>query len=108
MDMYEREDQYVIKAHVPGVKVDDIEINVDRGLLLTIKAHIDGEAASEEAKNYKWLLNELGSGDLARSLSMPTMVDVNKIEASVENGVLTITLPKAEEAKPKQIKILPK
>ncbi len=108
MDMYERGEDYVIKAHLPGVNVEDIDINVDRGVLLTIKARIHGEIEKEEAKDYKWLLNELGSGEVARTLNMPTMVDVNKIEASVENGVLTVVLPKAEEAKPRQIKIQPK
>ena len=108
IDLYERNGDYVMKAYVPGVKVEDIEIHVDRGTLLTIKARVGGKAEQEEAKKYKWLVSELDYGDHSRSVTLPTMVDVNRIEATAENGVLTIILPKAEEAKPKQIKITTK
>jgi HSP20 family protein len=108
LDLYEREGDYLMKAYLPGVKVEDIEINVDRGTVLTVKAHIGSDLEREEASSYRWLVNELGSGDVARSLTLPTMVDVNRIEATAENGVLTVALPKAEEAKPKRIKITTK
>lgn len=105
MDVYERDGDYVIKAYVPGVSIDHIEISIDRGSLLTIKAHVGTDIEKEEAKKYNWLINELMPGDVSRTLTMPTMVEVGKIEANVDNGVLTLVLPKAEEAKPRQIKI---
>lgn len=108
IDLYERDNDYLLKAYVPGAKVEDIDINVDRGTVVTVKAHILGDAEKEEAKHCRWLVNELGYGDVARSVTLPTMIDINSIEAAVENGVLSITLPKAEEAKPKQIKITPR
>jgi len=65
IDLYERDGDYVMKAYVPGVKVEDIEIHVDRGTLLTIKARVGGKAEQEEAKKYEWLVSEL---DWRRSL----------------------------------------
>jgi len=108
IDLYEREGDYVLKAYVPGVKVDDIDVNVNRGNVLSVKARISSDLEKEEAKDYRRLVNELGSGDVARSITLPMTVDVNKIEATVQNGVLTLVLPKADEAKPKRIKITAK
>jgi len=104
IDLYERNGDYIIKAYLPGVKAEDVDINADQGTL-TIQAHVPGEAEREEAKNYKWLVNELGYGDVARTVTLPSVIDAGKIDATVENGILTVTVPKAEEAKPKKIKV---
>jgi len=106
IELCEREADYLLRAYVPGARVEDIDINVDRGTTLTVKASIPGHG--DEAADHKWIVAELGYGEVARSITLPTTVDVNKIDASVENGVLTIVLPKAEEAKPRQIKITAK
>jgi len=104
IDLYERDSDYIIKAYLPGVSAEDVGINADQGTL-TIKAHIPSEAEREEAKNYRWLVNELGYGDVVRTVILPSMIDASKIDAAVENGILTVTVPKAEEAKPKKITV---
>lgn len=104
VDLYEKDDNYVLRAYVPGVKAEDVEINADRNTI-SIRAHVPSEAEKEEAKNYQWLLHELGHGDVARTVELPVPIDANKIEANVEGGVLMLVMPKAEEAKPKQIKV---
>jgi len=104
IDLYDRNGDYIIKAYLPGVRAEDVEINADQGTL-TIQAHIPGEAEREEAKNYRWLVNELGYGDVVRTVTLPSMIDAGKIDATVENGILTVTVPKAEEAKPKKITV---
>ena len=104
IDLYERENDYVIRAYVPGAKADDVEINADQGTLI-IKARIPGERDTDEAKSYKWLISELVRGDVARAIAHPARIDMAKIEAGCENGILTVTVPKAEEVKPKKITV---
>lgn len=104
IDLYEREGDYILKAYLPGVKAEDVDIDADRGTI-TIKAHIPGEAEQEEARNYNWLVNELGYGDVIRTIALPAVIDAGKIEASVQDGILTVSIPKAEEAKPKKIAV---
>lgn len=102
VDVYEKDGDYVIKAHVPGVKAEGVEISAERDTV-SLKVHIPGGAEQEEAKSWKWLASELGYGDLVRVLTLPVPIDAAKIDAQVENGVLTLVVPKAEEAKPKKI-----
>ena len=102
VDVYEKDSDYVVKAYVPGVKADEVEISAERETV-SIKAHVPGEVENEEAKAYKWFAAELGYGDVVRVLTLPAPIDASKIEAQVENGVLTVMVPKAEEAKPKRI-----
>lgn len=104
LDVYEKDNAYIIRAYLPGSKAEDVDIDVDN-TTMTIKAHIPSELEQEEAKGYKWLLGELGYGDVGRSITMPSQINAGKIEAVVENGVLTLTVPKAEEAKPKKIAV---
>jgi HSP20 family protein len=102
VDVYEKDSEYVIKAYVPGVKAEDVEIAAERETV-TLKVHLPGEVEKEEAKSYKWLAAELGYGDVVRMLTLPVPINAAKIEALVENGVLMVVVPKAEEAKPKKI-----
>jgi HSP20 family protein len=102
VDVYEKDSDYVIKAYVPGVKAEDVQIGVERETV-SIKVHVPGEVEKEEAKSYRWLAAELGYGDVVRMLSLPAPINAAQIEAQVENGVLTVVVPKAEEAKPKKI-----
>ena len=101
VDVKETPDQIVVKAEVPGMDAKDINISVT-GDVLTIK----GEKKSErEEKEENYHLVERSYGSFSRSLAMPAAVDMEKIEAKYDKGVLTITCPKKEEVKPKAIEI---
>lgn len=101
VDMYETDDEITVKAILPGVKPQDLEINVT-GDVLNIRGETKEE---EEVKDRNYLRRECRYGSFCRSIALPTAVVADKAEASFENGVLTLTLPKAEEVKPKTIKI---
>jgi HSP20 family protein len=101
LDMFQTDSEVVVKAELPGVKPEEVDVSVVEDVL-TIK----GEHWEEkEEKETSYLRRELSYGSFARSVRLPTSVDSNKAEAVFENGVLTLTLPKAEEVKPKQIKV---
>jgi HSP20 family protein len=101
LDVSETEDEFVIKASVPGVKPEDVQLTV-QGDAVTIS----GESRSEEEKNgERWHLRERRHGVFQRSLTLGTPVEADKAQAYYEHGVLTLTLPKAEGARPRQIKI---
>jgi HSP20 family protein len=101
LDVSETENDFVIKASVPGVKPEDVQITV-QGDTLTIR----GQSKSEEEKKGEcWHLRERRFGAFQRSLTLGAPVIADKAQAHYEHGVLTLTLPKAEEAKPRQIKI---
>jgi len=101
VDMYETDDEVVVKTGIPGVKAEDIDISVTDDLL-TIQGETEAEDKLEEA-NY--VRQERHYGAFARHLSLPSTVVAERATAEFEDGVLTLTLPKAEEAKPKTIKI---
>jgi HSP20 family protein len=101
VDVKETADQIVVKAEVPGMDAKDINISVT-GDVLTIKGEKKSEREETE-ENYH--LVERSYGSFSRSLAMPAAVDLDKIEAKYDKGVLTITCPKKEEVKPKAIEI---
>ncbi len=101
IDMYQTDDEVVVKAALPGMKADDVQINVT-GDLLTIKGEMKEKNETKE-KNYH--VREQHWGAFERSLALPTAVVSDKAKAEFEDGVLTITLPKAEEVKPKMITV---
>ena len=101
LDVTENESEFVVKASLPGVKPEDVQITV-HGDTLTIR----GESkAEEEKKGEHWHLRERRFGTFQRSVSLSTPVNADKAEAQYDNGVLTLTLPKSEAARPRQIKI---
>jgi HSP20 family protein len=101
LDVSENENEFVIKASLPGVRPEDVQITV-HGDTLTIQ----GESkAEEEKKGERWHLRERRFGSFQRSLSLATPVNSDRAQASFEHGVLTLVLPKSEQAKPRQIKI---
>lgn len=104
VDMFQRGSEYVITAYLPGVKAEGVEISAERDIV-TLKAHIPGDIETEESKGYRWMVGELGYGDVVRTLAMPGPINAGKIEASVENGVLRVVIPQAEEAKPRKIEV---
>jgi HSP20 family protein len=101
VDMYQTDDEVVIKAALPGFTADDVQINVT-GDVLTIR----GEVKHEEEKNEKaWHIREQRWGSFERSVALPTAVVSDRAVADFENGILTIKFPKAEEVKPKTITV---
>ena len=101
IDVEENEDSYVIKASVPGCAPEDIKIEVEEGVL-TIRAEHSGE---NEQEREGWYLRERFAGTVERKLRLGKEVNTEAIEAELEHGVLTLTLAKAEEAKPKLIEV---
>ena len=101
LDVEENADTYIVRANLPGVKLDDISVNIHEDVL-TISAET---AAENRDENSKVLIRERRFGVFSRSLRFPTIVDGDAVEASFENGVLSITLPKADHVKPRQIPV---
>lgn len=101
LDLAEEDDAYVVKASIPGVKPEEVEITLTDHTL-TIK----GEAKEDkEVKEENYHLRERRYGSFVRTMTLPVTVDSEKVEASHENGVLTLRLPKSEVAKPKKITV---
>ncbi|MBI2858737.1 MAG: Hsp20/alpha crystallin family protein [Chloroflexi bacterium] len=103
MDMYQTDDDVVVKASLPGVKPEEVEISV-MGNTLTIKGEHQEE---KEEKDKDYIRRERSYGAFSRSMVIPVAIQADKAAADFKDGVLTLTLPKAEEIKPKQIKISP-
>lgn len=101
VDMYETDDDVVVKTALPGIDPDDVEISVT-GDSLTIKGETKAE---EEVEKGNYVCRERRFGAYSRSLTLPVSVKAEKAEAEYENGVLTLRLPKVEEAKPKAIQV---
>jgi HSP20 family protein len=101
VDMYQTDDEVVVKAALPGFKADEVQINIT-GDVLTLR----GETRHEEEKKEKaWHIREQRWGSFERSVALPTAVVSDRADADFENGILTIKLPKAEEVKPKTITV---
>jgi HSP20 family protein len=101
VDVYEDKDNLLIKAELPGLKKEDIDISLQDGYL-----SLSGERKQEEKREDSGVYrSERWVGRFHRSISLPCRVNAEKITATYNEGVLTVTLPKAEEAKPKQIPI---
>ena len=100
MDLYQTNDDIVAMVELPGMRKEDIEISLHDGMLT-----ISGERKDENAEGEKAARTERFVGKFRRSISLPTRVDSNKVNATYRDGILTVTLPKAEEAKPKQIQV---
>ena len=100
MDLCKIEDHYVLTADLPGVDPGSVDLNVDNGTL-TISAH--RTARSDES--VQWLTTERFFGKFRRQLSLGEGIDAAKISATYENGVLTVTIPLSEKAKPRKIDV---
>jgi len=103
LDLYETDDAVVVRATLPGVKPEDVDITIT-GETLTVRGESKRE---EEEKKRNYYRQESWFGSFVRSIALPTQVEADKAEAVFENGVLKLTIPKAEEAKPKTIKVKP-
>ena len=101
VDMYDKKDEIVVKAEIPGVPKENVKISLSDNTL-TIKGEMKKE---EEVKEEDYYYAERSYGSFARALSLPAKVKADKIKANFKDGILEIHLPKSEEAKPKEIKI---
>jgi HSP20 family protein len=101
MNMTEDADNYYVRAELPGIKAGDLDISVTGDAL-----SISGERKiPAEDKNARYHRREIEAGKFSRILSLPSQVDTGKVEARCADGILTVVLPKAEAAKPKQITV---
>ncbi len=101
VDIYETEThEVVIKAELPDVKKEDIGVSVENNVLT-----LTGERKPEQSKREQFQRVERRFGNFSRSFTLPTSVDAGQIAASYKDGVLTIRLPRREEAKPRQITV---
>lgn len=101
VDLFETNDEVVVKASLPGVRPEDIDISVT-GQTLTIKAET---AEEHEEKSQNYYRRERRTGTFMRQLQLPSEVDSAKADARFEHGVLRLALPEAEAMKPKTIKV---
>lgn len=102
MDINETENDIVVQAELPGFNPDQIDIRLE-GNVLTLKGQMTSEQEQKEEGQYH--LRERHMSSFQRSISLPTSVDADKAEANFENGVLTLTLPKREEARARRISV---
>ncbi len=101
VDMYETNDNLVVKASVPGIKPEQLDVTV-QGETLTIKGETQDEQEREQGRYH---VRERRHGAFSRTLTLPFPIQSDKVQATFENGVLTLSLPKAEEIKPRNIKV---
>jgi len=101
LDMYQTDNDVVVKATLPGFKPEEVDISIT-GDTLSIKAEHKEE---QEVRDEDYFYRERRYGTFSRSVPIPVQVKSDKAEAVFEDGILTLTLPKAEEVKPKQIKV---
>lgn len=101
MDVAETENEYIVKASIPGIDPDDLEITFDQNTL-----SIKGEYKEEEdVQEERYLLRERRYGDFCRSISLPSSVNPDSIEAVYADGVLALNIAKSEDAKPRKIQV---
>jgi len=106
IDIYEDGEGYTFVAIAPGVKADELNIETE-GNVIKIGGEIIAPALSADEK-VRTLRNEIGYGKFSRSFELPEDIEADKIEAKMENGVLTLRVPKAETVKPRTIKVMAK
>jgi HSP20 family protein len=101
LDMYQTDDEIIVKASAPGLTADDLDISIT-GDTLTIRGEFQADEVQEGARYH---VRERRIESFARSIKLPTMVNVEQAKAEFENGILTLSLPKVEEVKPKTISV---
>ncbi|HSF16256.1 MAG TPA: Hsp20/alpha crystallin family protein [Vicinamibacteria bacterium] len=101
VDVYDKGTEIVVHAEIPGIKKEDIDVRVENNVL-TIRGK---KERKEEVKEEGFYRAERAYGSFSRSFSLPTTVDISKISAAYNDGVLTLRVPKSEAAKPRQIEV---
>ena len=100
LDLYQDNDNVIAMIELPGMRKEDIDISLQDGVLT-----IAGERQSSLGEEKNAERTERFSGKFRRSITLPSRVDAGKVSASYKDGILTVTLPKAEEAKPKKVEV---
>jgi HSP20 family protein len=101
IDAYQTPNEVVVKAALPGIKPEDVDIDIT-GDTLTIRGEVKTE---KDIKQQAYFYQEQRYGGFSRSLALPGGLQVEKVDATMENGILTLTIPKSEKVKPKVIKV---
>jgi HSP20 family protein len=104
LDVYATQDEAVVIAAVPGMNPQDLEVTINQNVV-TLSGSVPTAAESEQGKGATWYLHELWHGQFRRSVTLPFEVEAGRAEATFENGIVRISLPKAERAKPHKIAI---
>ena len=99
-DVYETSDAIVVVMDMPGLERDQIDVSLERNVLT-----VNGYHDMEDPEGYSLVFSEYGVGDYERSFRIPAQIDRDHIRATYKNGVLRLTLPKAEEAKKRTIEV---
>ena len=102
IDIYEDEEKVTVWCELPGVEPTDIDVHCENGRL-----RVRGRAAARQEEATPWLLREYEVGDYERELDVSELIDVGRASASCADGVLTLTLPKTEKARPRRIEVKP-
>ena len=101
IDVVENDNETLLVAELPGVRKEDVKISLENDIL-TISGSRKSNSLPEKAS---WVRNEIRTGEFTRSVRLPKGIDVGKISAEISNGILKVVLPKAEEIKPREIRI---
>lgn len=104
INIREEEDAYVLSALVPGLKAEDLNIQVLEDVL-RIEGEFQRSSPVDKADEQGYLVREIPNGSFTRTLRLPSVIDADHVEAKIADGVLTLTLPKAESARPKKISV---
>ena len=103
LDVRTTPDEFLVEAALPGIAPEDVDITVEHNTL-TIRAE-DRSERTEDEKG--WVVREISRGSVMRTVTLPTGLEADKAEATFEHGVLSLRIPKAEQVKPRQIRITP-
>ena len=104
INIQENDDAYILSALVPGLKAEDLSIQVLEDIV-RIEGEYKRSSPVDKADENNYLVRELPNGSFTRTLRLPSAIDADQVEANIADGVLTLTLPKAESARPKKISI---
>jgi HSP20 family protein len=105
LDVRTTKDALLVEAALPGVKPEDVDITIENGTL-AIRAETNAERSDADGDS-RWLVREISRGTFVRTVSLPNGLEADRAQATFENGVLSLRIPKAEQVKPKQIRISP-
>ncbi len=104
IDVYATDDHAMVLAAVPGMKPEDLEVTVHQNTV-SLSGTISKLVDTEQAKDITWYVHEVGSGTYRRSVTLPFPIDAEQVQASFEDGIVRVILPRAERARPRRIAI---
>jgi len=104
VDLYETADDLVLQALVPGVTPENLDVTIEQNVL-TVAGRYPQFVSPEQSRQLTWYRKEIPSGRFTEQLRLPVPVDASAIQASFENGILTLTMPKAAQARARKIQV---